>query len=294
MRTPRDGSILVMALVAVAATTMLAVGLSAWLRPHIAFSTRNAALREDTLKCHACIGEFAEKLLCADTNGYDQLGETWHAAYASESLPGAAISAEFEMPGQGRGEAPGVCDEESRLPLNLDSAEPLEELLFVVTGLEREICRRIAGEIHDLRPIVRREQIKLAPLVTPEVYAALAPHVTAAPVESVNINTAGEPVLKALFGFAKKYDSTATLTLAAKILAFREGGGSFTSTSPAGIAEELGGLTQAEMLLVSACRQGICTESRYFSGVSTYGSARVYFTYDRREKRLARVVACGK
>ena len=55
-------------------------------------------------------------------------------------------------------------------------------------------------------------------------------------------------------------------------------------------ADALGGLTQAEVLLLAATKGHLRAESRHFSAIAESGPARVVFTYDRRDKRLVRII----
>ena len=288
MSTRRSGSVLLVALAAVAVASTLAVALAAWLRPQLALYATHREGREGLRACHECIDLFAESVLCVDTNGCDYLGEPWRLPFALGDPPRAILAPEF--PGDAL-DAPACDDEEGRLALNSDAPGPLAELIAIVSDdTGRDACQRLAGEILALRPITCREQIRLAPSMTAETYAALAPFVTAAPVEGVNLNTASKPVLQALFAFAKHFDASASRSLADKINAFRAAGGHFDSAEPGDVNAALGGLTQAEVLLLAAAKGHLRAESRHFSAIAESGPARVVFTYDRRDKRLVRVV----
>ena len=288
MKARRSGSVLLVALAAVAVASTLAVALAAWLRPQLALSARRRESREGIRTSHACIDLFAESVLCVDTNGCDYLGEQWRLPFALGDPPRASLAPEFP---DAASDAHPCDDEEGRLPLNSDDVGPLAELIAIVSDdAGRDACQRLAGEILALRPIVRREQIRLAPSMSPETYAALAPFVTAAPVEGINLNTAPKPVLQALFAFAGRFDASAARTLADKIYAFRADGGHFDSAEPAAVNAALGGLAQAEVLLLAAAKGRLRAESRHFSSVAESGPARVVFTYDREGKRLVRVV----
>ncbi len=301
----QSGSILIFALVAVSVATLLSVGLSFWLRPQIAIANENAEYRRNLEKCYEIIDEYVKNVINTDTNEVDNLEEDWCKVYSSESDSQnitAIICGEWPENDDCQSEIIGLKnndhnpfrssypqDEEGRYPLNMELKGPLAELIFIITEEDHGKCEDIAGEIYAMRPIVRREQIQAAPSMTPEIYRAIAPYVTAAPIETININTASDVVLKALFSVAQKYDSTASLTLSAKILAFRTDGGYFEKADAAAINLALGGLNQAELMLISMSREKISTTSRYISAVAISGSCKVYFTYDRKDKMFLRI-----
>ncbi len=282
----RAGSVMVLAIVAVAVATTVAVFVAAWLRQATALYAARREKRQGVALCADAIRAFAREVVFCDTNGYDSVMEGWGAPVPDGVPVGTAFVPEFPLAEGARFRA--VNDEESRLPLNSDDTSALVALFEGVGGLPPEAARRLAGEVFALRPIARREQIRHAPSMTEAVYEAVAPFVTAAPTDGINLNTAPEQVLRALFVFAERYDSSAARTLAARVRAFRANGGVFRSAEPSAINAALGGLAQGEMLLVEAGAGKFLVESRFFSGTVRCGSAEMVFTIDRTARTLAR------
>lgn len=289
MSDTKKGSVLVFALVAVTVLSILAIGLATWLRPKLALSTQDNTNRLEVQRCLAAIEAFAEEILITDTNGYDSVSETWREPYTSETIPEVTIQSEY-APLTDK-EPQGAIDEESKLPLNLDITGPLEELITLVTDSPRQLSSAIAKEINSLRPIICTEQILMAPSLTKDIYRQIVPYITALPIQGINLNTASDIVLKALFSEAKKYDAKASLTLSAKILAYRESGQALTSNDTSYLNSELNGLTQAEILLLGAAKEKTLVESRYISGKATSKQVVIYFTYDRVDKTLTRLIS---
>lgn len=289
MSDTKKGSVLVFALVAVTVLSILAIGLATWLRPKLALSTQDNTNRLEVQRCLAAIEAFAEEILITDTNGYDSVSETWREPYTSETIPEVTIQSEY-APLTDK-EPQGAIDEESKLPLNLDITGPLEELITIVTDSPRQLSSAIAKEINSLRPIICTEQILMAPSLTKDIYRQIVPYITALPIQGINLNTASDIVLKALFSEAKKYDAKASLTLSAKILAYRESGQALTSNDTSYLNSELNGLTQAEILLLGAAKEKTLVESRYISGKATSKQVVIYFTYDRVDKTLTRLIS---
>ena len=282
----RAGSVMVLAIVAVAVATTVAVFVAAWLRQATALALARREARVGTALCADAVRAFARDVLFCDTNGYDAVTEGWRAPVLEGDLAGAVFGPEFPLEEGARFKA--VDDEESRLPLNSDQPGALVALLEGAAGLPPEAARKLAGEIFVLRPSARREQLRHAPSMKPAIYEAIAPFVTAAPVAGINLNTASEQALRAVFAFAEKYDSSAARTLAAKIRAFRANGGVFRSAEPAAVNADLGGLAQGEMLLVEAGAERFVVESRFFSGVVRGGAVEMVFTLDRETRTLVR------
>lgn len=128
-----------------------------------------------------------------------------------------------------------------------------------------------------------------APSLDEDAYRKIAPFVTAAPTQAVNVNTAPPEVLEALFSTAEAYGGLAARSLAAKIADFRRHGGVFVSADEAAIAEAVGGLNLAEAEALSAMRRFFTVKSRFFSGAARCGGTRVLFTFDRDASRIVRI-----
>lgn len=284
----REGSVLIFALAAVTIMSLLAIGLSIWLRPKLALIAQLNTARYESKCCYDAIQDFANEVLLSDTNGFDSTREVWCRPYISEANLDVTIQSEHTT--QDSEELQGANDEESKLPLNLETTGPLEELLTLTIGCTRDNAAAIVKEIDALRPLLCVEQLKMVSSLSEDEYQKLIPYVTVMPIQGININTASEIVLKSLFSEAKKYDAKAAMTLSARILAYRQSGQAFTSVEQSHINSELNGLSQAELLLIGAAKEKIVVESRYISAKATAKSTAIHFTFDRLEKKLVRTV----
>lgn len=120
----------------------------------------------------------------------------------------------------------GLSDEERRVPLNTAPAEVLARLVQVAGGLSDRQAAEVAAAIEDWRdedstqrmdgaedffyqslqdgydckdgPFESVEELLLVKGVSPSLYQALEPHVTVYGSGHINLNTAGEIVLRAL------------------------------------------------------------------------------------------------
>jgi general secretion pathway protein K len=120
----------------------------------------------------------------------------------------------------------GLRDEDGRVSLNAAPRDMLRRLAQIAAGLTDDEADRLAAAIEDWRdeddtavpdgaegnyyrgledgyeckngPFETVEELALVRGVTPEIYAKLAPHVTAYGSGKLNVNTAGRPALLAL------------------------------------------------------------------------------------------------
>ena len=295
----RRGSLLIAVVVALSVVTMLALSLAARLRAEAAASDEGRYRRETRLACRNAVMLFAAQHLVADTNGWDALGEEW-----SEPWERRAEEWVLRVSGDGwqtpANKTTGIRDESARVPLDA-SAEPLlAALLRLAARLPETAAEPLAAAIVRGAPYVCAEQLLQVPGMTPEILAAIEPLVTPFPTEYVNINTAPEKVLEAVFACAGTHDPYAARSLLSRIASFRAAGGSFTSAAPQSIAKSLGGLPSPETLLLTYCQEKLGVETDIFSGVAEATPARFWesgrqpgraiFTYDRRSRRFLRWV----
>ncbi len=299
MKNSKSGSILIYAIVAVSVATLLSVGLSMWLRPQLKLAQSTTSWRYDIDSCYKLLNDYSANVLDTDTNGIDHLNEDWHLEYTNPDIPNAVIESEYPNlaldsivnKGLYQGEPKnGADDEDGKYPINLELPGVVANLITILTETDNSDALQIEEEIAAMRPIIRKEQLHTLTSMTDEIYNAIVPYITTAPVSAVNINTAPEPVLKALFSLIEKYDSKASLTLSSKMLAYRMQDGYFTSTEATSINTTLSGLNQTELMVISACKDKITTESRYISGRAVCGKAQLIFTYDRSLKQLIRCI----
>lgn len=299
MKRGKSGSLIIVAVVAVAVITMLALSLATSLRAHAAAADENSYRRETRQGCLNAVMRCVAERLTADTNGWDALTEEWAEPYERRAEEWV-----WRVSGTGwqerASDTAGLIDESGFLPLNGGNPELLKALLKSGCALSDGAAEKLAAEIDKAGPYVCLEQLITVPGVTPEIFNALTPYLTVFAVEHVNINTAPEKVLRAVFEFAGTHDAAAAHSLYVRIRDYRNAGNSFTSASPQIIAKSLGGLPSNEALLLSYCQNKLTAASDIFSGIAEATPARyweagrhpgrAHFTYDRKKRVFLRWV----
>lgn len=278
-----SGSVMLAALVSVVIASMLAVAAAAMLRAQLARASQLEAKSRATREAVSRIAAFAEEAILCDSNSFDSVDERWRNPGKEENETAILVP---EFPDI---DDAACTDEESRIPLNGKTEAPLAALMAAMTGKPQSWCENAAAEIAALRPLPRREFAMLAPSIGQEEYRAIAPYVTAAPTDTVNINTASRQVLEAMFAVAGRFGTGAPKTLARKLLDFRASGGRLESLDSASVDSALGGLNQEEMEILLAASGFISVKSRHFSGASQCGGTRVVYTIDRDTGGFARI-----
>ncbi len=294
-RAARSGSLLIIAVVAVSVMTMIALSLATRLRSQAAAADENRFRRVTRQACRNAVLLLAAEHLVADTNGWDALTEKW-------AEPWERRDEGWVLRVSGTGWQPratdtrGIRDESALVPLDADALPLLASLLHIAAGLSEEASRTLAEAIVKKGPFVCQAQLAAVQELSPGVYAAISPYVTFLPLRRVNINTAPEKVLFALFAGAGTQDAAAAHALARRVLAFRESGNCFTSAEARSVAKSLGGLPSPEMLILTYCQDRIGVETDIFSGVAEAAPARIWerdrragrasFTYDRKARRF--------
>ena len=293
----RSGSLIIVVLVAVSVVTMIALSLAARLRAETAVSDENRYRRETRQACRNAVILFAAQHLVADTNGWDALVEEWAEPWERRDEGWVLrISGAGWQPRTA--DTAGLRDESAFIPLDAGNQPLLAILLHREAGISENTAGTLAENIVKGGPYVCRAQLADVKGLTPEALAAFEPHITFLPTESVNLNTASEKVLLAVFATAGTLDDAAARTLAGRILAFRRAGNYFTSAAPQSVARSLGGLPSPEMLILTYCQNKIGVATDIFSGVAEATPARfwesgrragrAFFTYDRKSRRFLR------
>ena len=299
MKHGNSGSLIIVAVVAVAVITTLALSLATSLRASAAAADENAYRRETRQGCLNGVMRCVAERLTADTNGWDALTEEWAEPYERRAEEWI-----WRVSGYGwqerASDTAGLIDESGLLPLNGGKPELLEALLKTACGLSDGSAEKLAAAIAEAGPYVCLEQLIPVPGMTPEIYNALTPYLTVYDIGQVNINTAPEKVLRAVFEYAGTHDAAAAHSLYVRIRDYRNAGNAFTSSAPQIIAKSLGGLPSNEALLLSYCQNRLTAESDIFSGIAEATPARyweekrrpgrVHFTYDRKKRIFLRWV----
>jgi type II secretory pathway component PulK len=299
MRNRRSGSLLIVAVVAAAVATMLSLSLAAILRASAKTSDEGRYRRETRQACRNAVLIFAAEHLVSDTNGWDAATEEW-----GEPWERRAEEWVLRVSGDGwqthAAATKGVRDESSCIPLGPKAQPLLAALLHVAAGIPDDTALDLARQISDKGPYACSSHLAANSGLTDKEFEAIAPHVTLFPTERVNINTAPEKVLEAVFHAAGTLDAGANRMLLSRIRAFRKAGNAFTSATPASVARSLGGLPADEMLVLANSQDWLTVESDIFSGVAEATPARFWeigrapgratFTFDRGNARFLRWV----
>lgn len=324
----RDGSLLLIALVAVSVVTLLALALGAWIRAQGSALESNRYRREirDGTR-QAALLWLAERIL-PDTNAWDAAGEPWAAAPWERREEGWIM----RVSADGWRDEPGATappvDESGKLPLNLAPVPLLAALLREAAALPAVVAegqaRRIVdwrdtdaraeggGEIGEAeaygtrgqpwqapnRAFVSVAELARVPGLTPESCDALMPLVTIEAPDRLNLNTAHESVLRAALPVLGGGDTGAAFRLMGRILAFRRAGNRFTVATATAIGRELGGLPADEAALLGRMEGFVTVVSSAVSGVAEATPAaaweagrrggRAYFTWSREHHAFTR------
>lgn len=295
MKNRRSGSLLIVAVVAAAVATMLSLSLAAVLRASAKTSDEGRYRRETRQACRNAVLIFAAEHLVSDTNGWDAATEEW-----AEPWERRAEEWVLRVSGDGwqahAAATEGVRDESSRIPLGPSAQPLLAALLHVAAGIPDTTATDLAQQISSKGPYACLPHLAADSGLTDKEFEAIAPHVTLFATERVNLNSASEIVLEAVFHATGTIDFGASRSLLGRIRAFRKAGYAFTSATPASIARSLGGLPADEMLLLANSQDWLTVESEIFSGVAEATPARFWesgrtpgratFTFNRRSGRF--------
>ncbi len=324
----RTGSLLIVALVAVAVVAMLAVALAAWLRVQATGLEANRyrrQVRRGTLNAAAlCLAE----RLATDTNGWDALDEPWAREPWERREEGWILRVSGTGWSDEPGRTTGLVDETGKAPLNaadvplltaliLETAEaPIADAPLLASRIvdwrdadETTADGRPEEAVHGTRempwkapnrPFTCVEELGEALGAWPQVALRLAPLLTVHGEELVNINTAPEPVLRALLVAHAAGDEPAALRLLARILTHRRAGQVFTAGEMAAVGRALGGLPADEAALLGRAGHVLSAASTAFGGVAEAVPAeawaqgrrggRAQFVWDRRNGAFTRWV----
>ncbi len=293
----RAGGMLIVALVTVAVVTMLALALGAWVRAQSSLleaSRYRRDVRRETL--NAAILCVAARLT-TDTNEWDAAVELWSREPWERREEGWIM----RVSGAGWSEQPGATkgleDECGKAPLNHASPALLAALLQEAAQLPPDRSAALALRLVDWRdtdaavyggelaeeaaygtpdlpwlapnrPFACVEEVAAVPGMMPEATAQLLPLLSVDGAGTVNLNTAPEPVLRALLRSAQAGDEQAAASLHARLLAHRRAGLVFPASDGLSIGRALGGLPADEAALLARVEPLLSASSVAFSGVA--------------------------
>ena len=324
----RDGSLLLIALVAVSVVTLLALALGAWIRAQgtaLESNRYRRDIRDGTRQ--AALLWLAERLL-PDTNAWDAAGEPW----ADEPWERREEGWVLRVSADGWRDEPGATaaprDESGKLPLNQAPAPLLAALLREAAALPEAAAEVQAQRIVDWRDADARAEgrgdigeaedngtrgqpwqapnrvfvsvaeLARVPGLTPEACDALMPLVTVEAPGRLNLNTAHENVLRAALTVMGGGDSGAAVRLMGRILAFRRAGNRFTLATATAIGRDLGGVPADEAALLGRMEGYVTVASSAVSGVAEATPAaawaagrrggRAHFTWSRERHAFTR------
>lgn len=289
----KRGSLLLSVLVAISVVTMLALSLGVCIRSRsnaTQYNARKSAHRSACMNgAMLCIAEKTQDL--SDSHFYAAISVPWERREDNWVMRVSAGRWDPAVADQ-----PSLADECGKIPLSLTIPDVFASLLKLTAGLPAGKASLIAGEIAG-RDFVSLDQLHSVTGMTDEVYAKVSPYLTPVRTERININSADETVLRALFAAAGEFAAGPSASLFSRIRAFRDSGSRFSSESPDLIARELGGLPPDEQLLLRMCGSYLSVKPLFLSGYAEAISAEdyqaggvpgfAYFVWDVEKRRFA-------
>lgn len=248
--------------------------------------------------------ESAIALVIANSNAWDTQADAWFANedVFKDMAVGEGVcsitSVAYPVAGQAITNY-GLTDEESLV--NLNKADiPLLTSLFESAGkLDRMTAQELAASVSDWRDpddvaltggaengyyralelsygchngdFQSIRELLLVKGMSYELFEKLEPYLTVFGSGRVNVNTAGELVLRSAARAAGSNDVASAELLAGKLVKFRAGGGAFRVPVPEAIVAQLkqgGGLTAAEESIFRAMMKYMTTQSTCFRGTA--------------------------
>lgn len=270
----KNGSLLIGVLVAVSVVTMLAVSLGIYIRSNNVKSNSNSYIRETRAGCmNAAILCLAEKTaLASDQNFYTSIGEAWERRADEWIMRVSATKWDDSAQNQ-----PALADECGKISLSLKIPEIFASLLKTTCGLHGAAATSLGEKIAS-QDFVSLDQLHSIQGITDDIFLKISPFLTTVRSDKININSASETVLKALFGIAGEFASGPSANLFSRIRSFRNSGGIFSSEAPSVIAKELGGIPSDESLLLNYCENYLTVKAAFLSGYAEATPAYAWHT----------------
>lgn len=289
-RVPDPGSVLIVAVWVLFLLGILAVGVGSLASRRVAAAERLRGRLQAYAAARAGVAR-AVAVLAVDTNAWDGLMERWADSagdFAGQPC-GDGLYTVMRVSWEGNCAVTnyGVSDEESRIDLNLADATVLQGVLEVAGGLTPEFAHGMATNIVASRnkqgidglqaeptPFRCPEDLLTVPGMDSGKFAALSPYLSVHGGRRVNLNTAGDVVLRSLLRRGDPVDAArqkAVEELIRKVLQFRKGGGMFTTHVGPGMAqalEQVVALESDERALLYALSPWVTTASDRFRIVS--------------------------
>lgn len=327
-RAGRGGSILIIVLWTVFFLGLLCVAIGAYVGAQMELARR---LNDRLYAGYAARAGVETSLAVArmDTNGWDALTEPWASDPKGfrDVACGEGVYSVYYLSKKSDGSIAtnyGIRDEQARIDLNrLDASrmELLASLLQTAGGVTAREADQLVKNIQAARtapdrdrppssvgesgwespvllsgPFLSVHELLWVKGMRPDVFARLRDQVTVHGSNRININTADDVMLKALFsrGDSGKWETGAVDGLVRKILNFRESGGIFKT--PRNLAEafsERGGLSGEERLQLNGASRFVTVGSDHFRGQvrgahqgrASSGQS-VTFVWDRKQNRI--------
>lgn len=321
-RHDRGGGILIVVLWTLVLLAALAVATAAYVGARVEVARR---LGDKAFARQAARGgvDHGLAMLLLETNAWETLGEgwanspgefrdvdgggrmRWTASYSVEAADGS-VTTNY-----------GLSDEQARIDVNLARMEVLAALFRIAGGLPEKSADTLSRTVAEARtpepPDTRTggsghklwidRELKNGPFqsvgellwlqgMTREVFERIEPLVTVQGGARVNINTAGQGVLRILSAVRSGKVNEGWVR---KVLQFRAEGGIFKKLSAGGLVEGFGkraALSADEQAIFSELMPFVTVSSDRFRGHVSAGKGtgaglvNVVFVWDRRERRF--------
>jgi type II secretory pathway component PulK len=324
----RAGSILIVVLWTVFFLGLLSVAVGAYVGAHVELARRVGDRLYAGYAARAGV-ETSLAVMRMDTNAWDAMSEPWAdnpKIFRDVSCGEGSYSVYylFKKADGSMATNYGIRDEQARIDLNrLDASRMglLASLLQTAGGVTAREANQLVESIQAARTVADRDKpqvsdggagwgspvLSAGPFLSvyellwvkgmsPSVFERLRDHVTVNGSNRININTADETVLRALFsqGDSAKWEVGAVDRLVRKILNFRESGGTFKNLR--NLAEAFsdgGGLSADEQVQLNGASRFVTVGSDHFRGQvkgehkgRASGAQSVTFVWDRKQNRI--------
>lgn len=314
----RSGSIMLVSLWALFFLSVLVIAVSVYVSSGMQWA-RDVRGKAVSLNCAHAGVNMAIALVLADTNGWDDDTELWSKKdFLGEVRMEGGYFSVYHLERSLNGTVTtnyGLGDEDGKIDINKANRSLLESAFVNIGKVDAARASEIAASIIDWRDedqdiltggaesgyyqakgldfgcrdgkFQNLSELLLVRGMDENIFREVSPHLTVWSGGKININTAGEPVLDALFsGVAKEASSL----MAAKIRASVSGGEGYGKVGQFSFLSDLtkrANLTADEQGRVGAVLKHLTLKSDYVSGIvrgvadGDGGVSEIYFVFDR-------------
>ncbi len=224
-----NGSILILVVWVISLLSILAAGLGSQGVSALSLTDRLSQQLQASYVASAAAQRAFAVIDGDQTSSYDGMTDEWAnraGLFESQPFDGGQFTISYQSAGQSSSTIFGLIDEERKLNINLMPPDVLQAFFELQGGLKEDAARDLSQAIIDWRdadhekqpygaesfyylgrspsyeckdaPFESVEELLLVRGMTPDLFAQVSPWLTVYGSGQVNLNTAGEPVLRAL------------------------------------------------------------------------------------------------